>query len=58
MQQGDVIIQVGSTQVTDSSDVSAAIAGRRPGDLIDVQVQRAGATVTLHVKLGNQPRTP
>jgi S1-C subfamily serine protease len=53
-----VIIQVGSTQVTDSSDVSAAIAGRRPGDLIDVQVQRAGATVTLHVKLGNQPRTP
>ncbi len=58
MQQGDVIIKVGSTQVVDSSDVSAAIAGRQPGEQIDVQVERGGATVTLHVKLGNQPKTP
>ena len=38
MQQGDVIIKVGSTQIVDSSDVSAAIAGRQPGEQIDVQV--------------------
>ncbi len=58
LQQGDVITKVGSTQVVDSSDVSAAIAGRQPGEEITMQVERGGATVTLHVKLGNQPKTP
>ena len=58
LQQGDVITKVGSTQVVDSSDVSAAIAGRQPGEEIAMQVERGGATVTLHVKLGNQPKTP
>jgi putative serine protease PepD len=58
LQQGDVIIRVGSTQVTESSDVSAAIAARKPGETVDVVVQRAGGTVVLHVKLGVQPKTP
>ncbi len=58
VQQGDVIIRVGSTQVTQSSDVSAAIAARNPGDTVDVEVQRGGSTVVLHVKLGAQPKTP
>jgi putative serine protease PepD len=58
MQQGDVIIRVGSTQVTQSSDVSAAIAARQPGQTVDVVVQRTGGTVVLHVKLGVQPKTP
>src|SRR5919197_577284 len=56
VQQGDVIIRVGSTQVSESSDVSAAIAARKPGDTVDVVVQRGGGTVVLHVKLGVQPK--
>jgi putative serine protease PepD len=56
LQTGDVIIRVGSTQVTESSDVSAAIAARKPGDTVDVVVQRGGGTVVLHVKLGVQPK--
>jgi putative serine protease PepD len=58
VQQGDVIIRVGSTQVTSPDDVSAAIAAHRPGDVVDVVVQRGGGTVVLHVKLGAQPKTP
>jgi putative serine protease PepD len=58
VQTGDVIIRVGSTQVTSPDDVSAAIAAHKPGDVVDVVVQRAGGTVTLHVKLGTQPKTP
>jgi len=58
VQQGDVIIRVGSTQVTSPDDVSAAIAAHRPGDVVDVVVQRGGGTVVLHVKLGTQPKTP
>src|SRR3954469_19981418 len=58
VQQGDVIIRVGSTQVTSPDDVSAAISARKPGEVVDVVVQRAGGTVVLHVKLGVQPKTP
>jgi putative serine protease PepD len=58
VQPGDVIIRVGSTQVSSPDDVSAAIAAHRPGDVVDVVVQRAGGTVALHVKLGVQPKTP
>jgi putative serine protease PepD len=58
VQTGDVIIRVGSTQVTSPDDVSAAIAAHKPGDVVDVVVQRAGGTVVLHVKLGTQPKTP
>src|SRR5690242_375460 len=58
VQTGDVIIRVGSTQVTAPDDVSAAIAAHKPGDVVDVVVQRAGGTVVLHVKLGTQPKTP
>src|SRR5689334_11876259 len=58
VQAGDVIIRVGSTQVATPDDVSAAIAAHKPGDVVDVVVQRAGGTVVLHVKLGVQPKTP
>ena len=58
VQAGDVIVRVASTQVAEPSDVSAAIAARKPGDVVDVEVQRGGGTVVLHVKLGVQPKTP
>jgi putative serine protease PepD len=57
VQPGDVIIRVGSTQVTSPDDVSASISAHRPGDVVDVVVQRAGGTVVLHVKLGVQPKS-
>jgi S1-C subfamily serine protease len=41
--------------VIDPSDISAAIAQRRPGDSVTVTVQRAGAPLRVQVKLGQRP---
>jgi putative serine protease PepD len=59
VQVGDLVTQVDGRRVFDPSDISAAIAQRKPGDTVDVTVQRAGGLLTLHVKLGQRPaRTP
>src|SRR4051794_33805751 len=56
---GDVIKRVDGKVVNDPTDVSGAIAGKRPGDKIDLEVERDGTRKTLHVKLGTRPsRTP
>jgi S1-C subfamily serine protease len=56
---GDVIARIDGHAVQDAEDLSAQLAGHRPGDTVTLQLQRGGQTVTLHVKLGTQPaRTP
>jgi S1-C subfamily serine protease len=37
--------------------VAAAIADRKPGDRVDVVVERAGQEVDLSVELGTRPAT-
>ncbi len=54
---GDIVKQVGGKPVLAPEDISTAIEDRRPGDAIDIQVQRAGASRTLRVKLGTRPAT-
>jgi putative serine protease PepD len=55
VQSGDVIVGVAGKEVLTPEDVSAAIESRKPGDEVGVEVQRAGATRTLRVKLGTRP---
>jgi S1-C subfamily serine protease len=55
VQKDDVIIGVAGKEVLAPQDISTAIEARRPGDEVPVEVQRAGATRTLHVKLGTRP---
>jgi len=57
VQVGDTIVGVGGGAITVPEDISAAIAGRKPGEKVDLQVQRAGARRTLHVTLGTRPQT-
>jgi putative serine protease PepD len=52
---GDVITRVDGNEVQAPEDVSRAIAGRKPGDEVDVEVRRAGGQRTLRVTLGAQP---
>jgi S1-C subfamily serine protease len=52
---GDVIKSVGAKTVNDPDQVAAAIQDRHPGDSVEVEVQRDGATQTLQVKLGERP---
>jgi putative serine protease PepD len=52
---GDVITSVGDKKVATPDDVSAAIQDRRPGESVEVEVQRGGATQTLNVTLAERP---
>jgi len=52
---GDIIVQVDGRDVAAPEDISSAIEARKPGDEIDIEVQRAGGRRTVHVTLGTRP---
>src|SRR3954449_112326 len=59
LRTGDVITKIDGAPITRSSDVAQVIATKRPGDKVDVEVERNGKSQTLTVKLGTRPgRTP
>ena len=56
LQVGDVIISVGGHNVDYVAQLQEAIAFRKPGEVVDVEVARkGGARVTLHVPLQRVP---
>jgi putative serine protease PepD len=55
VRRGDVIKRVDDEAVQDPEDVAAAIGDNKPGDQVDVVVERDGQTRTLHVTLGKRP---
>jgi len=55
VERDDVIKQVEGQAVQDPEDVAKAIANDKPGDKVDVVVERNGRTLTLHVTLGTRP---
>jgi putative serine protease PepD len=57
LQVGDVVVGVDGEPVTIPEDISTAIQDRRPGEQIQIEVQRAGARKTLQVTLGNRPES-
>jgi S1-C subfamily serine protease len=52
---GDIITAVDSTPLRHESDLSIAIAARKPGDTVTLDVLRAGKHLQLKVKLGRRP---
>jgi S1-C subfamily serine protease len=53
---GDTIVKVGSTNITGVGDLTAALAGYKPGDKVQVTVKRAdGSMRTVTVTLGQLP---
>src|SRR4051812_44006053 len=53
---GDVITRVASRKVTTPQDIADAIAGRRPGDDVEVEIVRSdGTRESLLVRLGQRP---
>jgi putative serine protease PepD len=59
VKNGDVITSIDGKQVREPSDVSQAISGKKPGDTVDVVVERGGSTLTLKIELGTRPaKTP
>jgi putative serine protease PepD len=59
IKQGDVITKVGGRPIRDPTDISAAIAGKSPGNTVTVEIRRNGLTEKIDVALGTRPaRTP
>lgn len=52
IQPGDVITQVGDTQVEDAQNIIMEIRNKKPGDSVQVQVYRNGLPLTLAATLG------
>ena len=55
MQAGDVITAVGSTQITSSDDLTAAVNSYKPGDKVTMKVTRSGSSKGLSVPVGTRP---
>jgi S1-C subfamily serine protease len=52
---GDRVISIGGQPVRGADDLSAAVNDRKPGEKVDVTVERGGQRRTLTVTLGTQP---
>ncbi|MCX5760232.1 MAG: M20/M25/M40 family metallo-hydrolase [Gemmatimonadetes bacterium] len=52
---GDIIVKFGSKVITNIYDYTDAMSAYKPGDVVDVVVQRAGTEVTLKITLGKRP---
>ncbi len=52
---GDVVTAIDGRPVATTADVERALAGRSPGDVIDVVIRRDDAEQTLRVELGDRP---
>ena len=59
VEPGDVITEIDGQPIGDASDVSRIINGKKPGDHIELRVDRSGQDIRLGAALANRPaRTP
>lgn len=54
---GDVIVAVNGKRVGAPEDVSSAIAGKAPGERVDIEVRRSGDLKKVGVTLGKRPES-
>jgi putative serine protease PepD len=55
LQPGDIVVKVAGKPVSSPDDVANAIADDKPGDKVDVTVERNGSRHTVTVTLGQRP---
>jgi len=55
MEPGDVISQIDGSQILTPRDVRAALAGKHPGDQVQLQFQGSGTSYTAKVPLASPP---
>ena len=54
LKAGDVIIKFGGKTINNIYDYTDALGSHKPGDVVEVMVQRAGGQVTLQITLGTR----
>ena len=56
LQQGDVIVGIGDVTVKSQQDLQSALTSTfKPGDTVDVKIDRGGTDQTVRVTLGTKP---
>lgn len=55
IKQGDIITDVDDAEMIESNDLLAAIRDKKPGDQVDVTVDRGGETMVITVTLEERP---
>jgi putative serine protease PepD len=55
LRQGDIITKVDGQPVRQSGDVSSLITSKKPGDKVQLEVQRGGRTQKVTLTLGTRP---
>jgi S1-C subfamily serine protease len=54
---GDIIVRIGHTPLSTFEQLRDAVAQRKPGDKVDLEIYRNGSKKTVTVTLGNRPGT-
>ena len=55
IKQGDIILKIDGKDMTDSSDLLVAIRDKKPGDTVQVALDRNGTEMTVTVTLEERP---
>jgi putative serine protease PepD len=55
LREGDRVVSIGGQPVRDADDLSASVNDHKPGEKVDIVVERGGQRRTLTVTLGTQP---
>jgi serine protease Do len=55
VQQGDIILKVGNEEMVQSNDLLGAIRDKKPGDKVEVTIDRKGETKVITVTLQERP---
>jgi putative serine protease PepD len=58
LRPGDLIVSFDGRTIASPSDLGQAVLARKPGDTVEVVVQRGGDRETLDVTLGDRPDQP
>jgi S1-C subfamily serine protease len=55
---GDIIVKVDGLRVTSLDQLRTIVADKKPGDSVELELDRSTSTLDVKVKLGRQPSTP
>jgi len=55
LQRGDVIVELDGTPLDSAQELSRKVAGRGPGESIDLRISRDGKRQTVEVRIGEMP---
>ena len=57
LQQGDIIIKVDTTDISNDADLYAILRAKKPGETVSITIDRGGQEQTVKVTLGERPQS-